>query len=77
MADERTLDTKEPQSLAKRFKKKLINLFKFGSKSTPQSRSNSPPVMSSNDPALPIDSALISMEEAAKLRAKYTYFRIL
>ncbi|KAG6825023.1 hypothetical protein H0H92_005076, partial [Tricholoma furcatifolium] len=73
MADERTLNTKEPQSLAKRFKK----LIKFGSKSTPQSRSNSPPVMSSNAPALPIDPTPISMEEAAKLRAKYTHFRIL
>ncbi|KAG6823895.1 hypothetical protein H0H92_008693 [Tricholoma furcatifolium] len=73
MADERTLNTKEPQNLAKRFKK-LIN---FRSKSTPQSRSNSPPVMSSNDPALSIDPAPISVEEAAKLRAKYTHFRIL
>ncbi|KAG6808760.1 hypothetical protein H0H92_002975 [Tricholoma furcatifolium] len=81
MADERTLNTKEPQSLAKRFKK----LFKFGSKSTPQSRSNSPPVVpsdrvSSDDPAPPIDPApnvTISMEEAVKLRAKYTHFRIL
>ncbi|KAG6805023.1 hypothetical protein H0H92_001094, partial [Tricholoma furcatifolium] len=59
--------------LAKRFKK----LIKFGSKSTPQSRSNSPPVTSSNDPALPIDPAPISVKEAAKLRARYTHFRIL
>ncbi|KAG6822033.1 hypothetical protein H0H92_015591 [Tricholoma furcatifolium] len=73
MADERTLNTKEPQNLAKRFKK----LIEFGSKSTPQSRSNSPPVTSSNDPALPIDPAPISVKEAAKLRARYTHFRIL
>ncbi|KAG6807568.1 hypothetical protein H0H92_007064 [Tricholoma furcatifolium] len=33
--------------------------------------------MSSNDPALPIDPAPISMEEAAILRARYTHFRIL
>ncbi|KAG6818548.1 hypothetical protein H0H92_002620 [Tricholoma furcatifolium] len=33
--------------------------------------------MSSNDPALPIDPAPISVEEAAKLRARYTHFRIL
>ncbi|KAG6826452.1 hypothetical protein H0H92_015740, partial [Tricholoma furcatifolium] len=118
MADERTLNTKEPQRLAKRLKK----LFRCGSK-RPQSRSNLPPVLavdplvsapppvdalapippppplpppiiippvdtvahadlavSSNDPAPPIDPApdvAISMEEAAKLRAKYTYFRIL
>ncbi|KAG6808444.1 hypothetical protein H0H92_004100 [Tricholoma furcatifolium] len=58
MADERTLNTKESQRLAKRLKK----LFKFGSRSTPQSRSNSPPVVpsdrvSSDDPAPPIDPA--------------------
>ncbi|KAG6810268.1 hypothetical protein H0H92_012620 [Tricholoma furcatifolium] len=88
MADERTLNIKEPgQRLAKRLKK----FFKCGSKSTPQGRSNSPPVVgvdlvvpadlvSSNDPASPINPApnvTISMEEAAKLRAKYTHFRIL
>ncbi|KAG6826638.1 hypothetical protein H0H92_015029 [Tricholoma furcatifolium] len=110
MADKRTLNTKEPQRLTKQLKK----LFKFGSKSTPQSRSNSPPVMggeppvlvpppvdalalippplpivvppvdpvapadlvSPNDPLLPIDPALISVEEAVKLRAKYTHFHI-
>ncbi|KAG6823926.1 hypothetical protein H0H92_008584, partial [Tricholoma furcatifolium] len=80
MADERILDTK-PQSLAKRLKK----LIKFGSKSTPQSRSNSPPVMgvdpdlesSLNDPAPPIDPTPMSTAEAARLRARYTHFRIL
>ncbi|KAG6825862.1 hypothetical protein H0H92_002086, partial [Tricholoma furcatifolium] len=58
MADERTLNTKEPQSLAKRLKK----LIKFGSKT--------PPID-------PTTNVTISMEEAAKLRAKYTHFRIL
>ncbi|KDR86076.1 hypothetical protein GALMADRAFT_150392 [Galerina marginata CBS 339.88] len=77
MADDRRQTTKEPKGFFNQLKKAI----RPGS---PQTRSNSPsnivaqPVeTTAPPPAPPAPTVKIDREEAAKLRAKYTHFRIL
>jgi len=79
MADDRQQIAKESKGIRSRLKKAL----RLGSRSTPQSRSNSPstvaaPPVVTAPPVAPTPAAVtIDPEEAAKLRATYTRFRIL
>ena len=78
MADDRGQTTKESKGIFNQLKKAI----RLGSLSTPQTRSNSPsnvvaqPVGTA-PPAVPAPITTIDRREAAKLRAKYTHFRIL
>jgi ATPase subunit of ABC transporter with duplicated ATPase domains len=79
MADDRQQTAKESKGIRNRLKKAL----RLGSRS-PQSRSNfpgpstvvAPPVVTAS-PAAATPAVTIDPKEAAKLRAKYTRFRIL
>ena len=76
MADQRPAQTAK---MSKRFRKSLKKLFRRGSQSTPPSRSNSPPAVAVDLLPPPDLAPTISNDpkEAAKLRAKYTDFRVL
>ena len=87
MADNRKQTAKESKGIRNRLKKAMG----LGSRSTPQSRSNSPSVVGlrstpqsrPNSPSAVVappvvaPAVTVDLEEAAKLRAKYTHFRIL
>jgi len=78
MADDRQQIAKESKGIRNRLKRALG----LGSRSTPQGRSNSPstvvaPPGVTVPPAAPTPAVTIDPEEAAKLRATYTRFRIL
>jgi len=65
MADNRKQTAKESKGILNRLKEAMG----LGSRSTPQSRPNSPSAV--------VAPPVVTPEEAAKLRAKYTRFRIL
>ena len=83
MADERIQTAKESKCANR------LKVFRLGSQSTPQSRSNSPPPFGAPESkfanrlkrvfrlGLQAQSRSNTQDEAAKLRAKYTHFRIL
>ena len=71
MADDRQHTVKESKGLRNRLKR----AFRLGSRSTP-SHSNSPSAVSV-PPATPAPAVTIGPDEAAKIQAKYTRFRIL
>ena len=78
MADDHQQTVKQSKGIGNRLKKAIG----LGSRSTPQSRSNFPstvgaPPVVTTPPAAPTPAVIIDPEEAAKLRAKYTRFRIL
>ena len=71
MADNRKHTAKESKGIRNRLKKAMG----LGSRSTPQSRPNSPSAVVA--PPVVTPAVTVDLEEAAKLRAKYTHFRIL
>jgi len=71
MADNRKHTAKESKGIRNRLKKAMG----LGSRSTPQSRPNSPTAVVA--PPVVTPAVTVDLEEAAKLRAKYTHFRIL
>ena len=77
MADDRQQTAKESKGIRNRLKKAL----RLGSRST-QNRSSSPsivvaPPAITTPPAAPTPAVTIDQKEAAKLREKYTRFRVL
>ena len=88
MADQHPLQTPKD---SKGFRNRLKKVFGRGSQSTPPGHSNSPPAVAppaivASPPAVALPPADLAptvstittdLEEAAKLRAKYTHFRIL
>jgi len=80
MVDNRKQTAKESKGIRNRLKKAMG----LGSRSTPQSRPDSPSAVGSqstpqNHPNSPsaVVAVTVDLEEAAELRAKYTRFRIL
>ena len=71
MADNRKQTAEESEGIRNRLKK----VMGLGSRSAPQSSPNSPSAVVA--PPVVAPAVTVDLEEAAKLRAKYTHFRIL